>query len=812
MTAVDERPRGLKHYVENRLTLVLPVVVSLAVYVVTACRTVGPGDSAELTVVLSSWGVAHAPGYPLLTLIGNLLSLLPWPGEPAFALNLLSAIASACACGFVASAVDHLTRNRSAAMIAGLALASSRVFWEYSLVVEVFPLNNLAASLLLYGMARFLRALRENRIDRKSLYLSAAVMSTSITHHLTLVLVAIPVLLVYLAAIPRIRRLGSNEPVIAGLVFRCLGVGLIGLLPLIYLPIAAMSDDTLVWGDPGSVGGLYRLLSRGDYGESVLVPAEIVAQKVMLHGPEISPVGMKNFRLFWTELPRNFGWVFPVLCLGGLAYALIRQRLLALFMLAFLVMLWIFFRGVNSPILPLFRGITERFSILPHVVLALTAGCGVSWLLEFLARFHERASTLASLVLFALTAGTMFPMNWDDVDMSDNVFTREFGADIMEGVPQGAIVFGIGDLFHNSFHYRQRCLGHRPDLTYVDLSLASHPWYVDQLRRRGRIRVPDGIKAYKGGDQRAGIVHWFDLNLRHASNPEGRHIVVTRLRDNTANERYRLHEMGFWSTVARAVDEIPLEHRANTLARMAPNWHAELMLGDFGDRSWEKSELQVYPRSQGLAIAVRDLALDLKEGQASLKEREAIELAVGTASRRLGGEASLAAFRAIAYSHLVENTPESQRAGVSIHALRAKSLRLAERALELAPEDPTAQRAYLRVMRTDTTAYDPYREVAMRQKLLDHPPIQRRELDAYLVLINGLATQLRGVAGSRSTERARVVEFLKDAINRQHRLIRHLDAACGLSKHESFRLARSEFQRGVATWEQGLSTWISGGF
>ena len=34
----------------------------MVLYAMTACRTVGPGDSGELTAVMVSWGVAHPPG------------------------------------------------------------------------------------------------------------------------------------------------------------------------------------------------------------------------------------------------------------------------------------------------------------------------------------------------------------------------------------------------------------------------------------------------------------------------------------------------------------------------------------------------------------------------------------------------------------------------------------------------------------------------------------------------------------------------------------------------------------------------------
>src|SRR5512140_1305112 len=93
-------------------------LATFALYAATACRTVGPGDSGELTVVMSTWGVAHAPGYPLMSLIGNLVSLFPFPGEPAFVLNLLTSLFGALGAAVLGAAVVETTGSIAAGVIA----------------------------------------------------------------------------------------------------------------------------------------------------------------------------------------------------------------------------------------------------------------------------------------------------------------------------------------------------------------------------------------------------------------------------------------------------------------------------------------------------------------------------------------------------------------------------------------------------------------------------------------------------------------------------------------------------------------------
>ena len=47
---------------KSRTILSMSALALFLLYVITCCRTVGPGDSGELTVVMSRWGIAHAPG------------------------------------------------------------------------------------------------------------------------------------------------------------------------------------------------------------------------------------------------------------------------------------------------------------------------------------------------------------------------------------------------------------------------------------------------------------------------------------------------------------------------------------------------------------------------------------------------------------------------------------------------------------------------------------------------------------------------------------------------------------------------------
>src|SRR5204863_9768589 len=83
---------------DNSKTWIGAVAVATAagmLYFLTAARDIVVGDSPELIMAAVTLGVAHAPGYPLFTMLGHLFSLIPFGSVP-FRVNLLSCTCEAC--------------------------------------------------------------------------------------------------------------------------------------------------------------------------------------------------------------------------------------------------------------------------------------------------------------------------------------------------------------------------------------------------------------------------------------------------------------------------------------------------------------------------------------------------------------------------------------------------------------------------------------------------------------------------------------------------------------------------------------------
>jgi len=128
-----------------------PILLFLAVfsaYLFCAYPSIAPRDSADLAAAALSLGVAHPPGYPLYAVLGRAwLEAFPL-GNPAYRLNVLSAL---CGAGAVACFFIFLRRRtgQAAALGASLAFGCGAFFWKFCLLEEMYAAQALFLALLL---------------------------------------------------------------------------------------------------------------------------------------------------------------------------------------------------------------------------------------------------------------------------------------------------------------------------------------------------------------------------------------------------------------------------------------------------------------------------------------------------------------------------------------------------------------------------------------------------------------------------------------------------------------------------------------
>jgi hypothetical protein len=450
---------------ENVKTLGYAVAVFAAaglLYFLTAARDIVVGDTPELITAAATLGVAHPPGYPLFTMLGHLFSLLPFVSIP-FRVNLLAATCHALTVSVIFFTALRLTRSHLAAALAALVLMMNTIFWRWSLVSEVFPLNNLLASILIYLLVTW-----HEQQERTGFLIGAFfVGGLALTNHQTIVLLGPACCFVLWQG----RAVLWRRPQILAI---CAVAFLAGLLPYAYVLWAAARHPVLNWGGVSSLRDLFALILRRSYGTRSLVsvpgytgghPLDRVIILVNSFGPLMGmliPLGViysyRNLRwYFWFTL-------LAFVCVGPF-------------------FVWI--TNLNLATAPSALYVLERFFMLSYVVLSPLMALGIVMIAQLISS-HRPALPIAPLPLVAgaclIAVLVTVLVKFRDIDQSHNHIARSFGEDVFATLEPGTILLATGDSVVLPLTYLRTVEGLRQDVTLILMPLLPADWYLRQLR------------------------------------------------------------------------------------------------------------------------------------------------------------------------------------------------------------------------------------------------------------------------------------------------------------------------------------------
>ncbi|XP_035530685.1 transmembrane protein 260 [Morone saxatilis] len=457
---------------EHRTSWVLTgatVACVTALYVPCVQRTVPGGDSGELITTACELGVAHPPGYPLFTLLARLAMCLLPSLSAAHSINLMSSLLGAAACGALCISVCRLAGPGPGAVLAGGLFAVSRLSWQWSMVAEVFTLNNLFVGLLFFLTASFHCA--ENATQRgKIAHWGALFCGLGLCNQHTLVLYVLVIIPWVLHRLHCHRELSLRRFVSLGVCFFA------GFLPYIYLPISSyLNTARWSWGDQTTLSGLLTHLLRAEYGTFSLAKTEsAVNLKTMLKAqmdhcladlslPVLVLAGTGLFLSTWDRTCRSVSWL-----------------LTAMLVVYSLFFAWRANLDISKPLL---LGVVERFWLQSDAAVCVLAGLGLSRTHSELERRLGRGGlwkTTGWVLTMALLAH-MVSTNHRECDQSRNSVVERFGRELLASVPTDSIILTRGDLPGNSLRYLYYCQGVRPDVRLVDQEMMTYTWYVAKL-------------------------------------------------------------------------------------------------------------------------------------------------------------------------------------------------------------------------------------------------------------------------------------------------------------------------------------------
>jgi hypothetical protein len=402
-------------------------------------------DGGDLVTAAAVWGVPHPPGYPTYTLLGHVFAQLPL-GDPAFNLNLMSALCAALAAGLLAASVMSCAPRAHAMFagsIAGLTLAFGPMLWGQAVIAEVHTLNALFVAAMCHLAPPWVDV-RRSLSSKEKVGLGLA-WGLGLGNSPTLAAMA-PIALPALWLGARGRRIGF-----AALVA--------GLCVYVLVPIRASLQPPINWGNVSSVEQFVWLASGGLYrGYALAAPLDLVLTR-LLALPRL-----------WLE---QLGWLGALWATLGLA-ARARRKLLvpALLTSALYAGFAVTYNTSDS----------DSYLIPVWVLSAGYLGIGLAHALE---RWASRAARALVGFVACLTIVGMLVGGWSAQDLSRDRVAAGFAETTLSALPPDAILVTHVDAYTFTLWYYRLVSGWRQDVSIVDERLAGYAWYAPMLQAQG---------------------------------------------------------------------------------------------------------------------------------------------------------------------------------------------------------------------------------------------------------------------------------------------------------------------------------------
>jgi hypothetical protein len=408
----------------------------LALYAATAAHTVCLEDDGLFTLASRTMGLPQPPGYPLLILLGKLITLLPL-GPLAYRGHLVSAVFGAATCGVLWLVLQVLLRDRLASWAGALLLGVSSTFWSQAIICKTYTLNTFLFFTALYLILDF-RATRRPR----TLYLLSACYGLSLANHWPLM--GLSTLCLALALAPRWRDVLPRLHKAASLALLCAAV------PYAWMIWRSHQHPEIsFYGPISSLDDFWFFLTRKGFG--------------WIDVKETAGLGdrLRYFGFLLSECGRQFTWVGAALATLGLWLSWRRLprglplALLAGFLGPTVVLLLLLSFDYDA----LSRSVFRVYPLVAYGLMAVWVALGGQFVLERVRPLPLRAAGWGALLAAALALH--LPGN----QRAGYTFAHDYARTVLDSLEPNAVLFVSGDMDSFPIAYEHLGEGVRPDVT-----------------------------------------------------------------------------------------------------------------------------------------------------------------------------------------------------------------------------------------------------------------------------------------------------------------------------------------------------------
>ena len=526
----------------SRVTTLAVFATLLAVYVATLAPDVTLWDAGEFNAAIGSLGIPHPPGTPLYIVSGSvwarILGFLP----QTLAVNLLSAVATAVACGLSGGLMTRWTGDRLVGIAAGVTAGTMLGVWQNATETEVYAVSMLLGVLMVVAGDR-----AGARDSARYRLLLAYLMGLAIPVQIS-ALVAAPPAIVLASMSPGTARPSSRHLLslggVLGIVMalsqgsiglavagvgallvtviwrgsnfrgRLESIGLVlvaavGLTATLFMLVRAGHDPLINQGNPSTFGAMMDVVTRQQYPLPGMWPRRAPVWIQLLNLVQYADWQVASgldasVAASWWRTPWSI--LALALLIPGARWHRQRDRRGAmgttlLLASATLGVVAVLNHGAGPSILDrvLPPGAVHEprerdyFYALGFATAGLWIGAGA----VVMARRWMVSRFVTPVALGMAAIPTV--LNWSAATRRpEGMIASTYGEALLASVPPRTLLLLAGDNDSYTVWYRQSVLNERRDVVPVTIPLLAASWYRAEQRRRHNLLEPEVVRSWLG--------------------------------------------------------------------------------------------------------------------------------------------------------------------------------------------------------------------------------------------------------------------------------------------------------------------------
>ncbi len=446
------------------------------IYLYLQSKSIFGGDAGDLVTAAYVWGIPHSPGYPLYTFIGAILIRFVPLFTAAWRVSLISSFFASLSVTIFFVLLKRLTRNPPVSLVGSLLLSFLYPFWLYAEVPEVF---SFAVFFMLFLFYLGIQIREKQKFSDVVLFVFFS--SLSFTHHHTIIFVY-PALITLLYPVRKkiIKSLQVKN------IFILLGVFLLGLTPLLYLPLVSRNFPPIDWEHPTDIAGFFRLFFRTTYGT-------FKAGAFATDNPLIRVYSYLGFWKFFIIDLKNIGIVLFIL---GVITSVRKNIYYSSVFIGFLSYSFFLFYA-SFPLFEEFSLATyERFTIFPYIFAIVFITAGIQFIVSLSTASLKKYTGNITLqypiilffpaILFIVYPLSLFIKNIKPIAaLTNNYYAEDIGRDILASAGTNSLLLLVSDtaIFHSQYIYFTGDYYGKTRLFPVHLYKLFRPYYHESLKK-----------------------------------------------------------------------------------------------------------------------------------------------------------------------------------------------------------------------------------------------------------------------------------------------------------------------------------------